>query len=55
MKAQLIAGNAGLLFLMHAVRLSLEFAFVSVVNQSLKKDKIRPSPSSIEPVVKIVS
>jgi len=39
---------------MIAVRLCLESGFVSVVKQSSKKDK-RPSPSSIEPVAKIVS
>jgi hypothetical protein len=40
---------------MLAVRLSLEFASVSVVNQSLKKDRRRPSPFSIEPVAKTVN
>jgi hypothetical protein len=53
-KVQLIARNAGLLSLMLAGRQSLEFAFVSIVNQSLKKD-IRPSHSSIEEVAKIAS
>jgi len=54
-KAQLIARNAGLLFLMLAVRLSLGFACVSVVKQSSKKGERRPSPSSIEPAAKIAS